>query len=204
MTKTLLTAALSLLIVYPVWAQGRFSLGPDIGFTYQTHRTPDGDTLSGNPGFTFGLSGTYEFFSDLKNLALAYSVGYTLLPRFNYSDVTLGGVTGTYSENLDLFYWLVGARYHFLSRKWRPFTGLDFGFQFFNRRNVELRDQNGALRAKPAHSNHLNFTIVPQLGIEYRPTFRWAFGISIKVLMGIRRAGIIPAIQVPVSVHFAF
>ncbi len=204
MKTIVLTLCLSFLITSSAWAGGRFSLGPDIGFSYRTHRAPSDGKLSGNAGLTFGLSGTYEFSGDLDRLALDYSVGYTLLPRFTYRDVTINGVTGTYKEKLDVIHWYFGARYHFLSRKWRPYAGLDIGFEFFNRRNIEFRDEAGALRAIPPHSNHLNFAFVPQVGIEYRPTFRWAFGLALKLPMSIRTSGVVPAIQVPLTVHFAF
>lgn len=204
MKTIVLTALLLLVCVPPLHAFGRFSLGPELGMNYQTHLTPNGKNLSGALGFTFGLSGTYEFFGDLRKLAIDYSVGYTLLPKLTYNNVTLGGITGTYREDLDVFHWFVGARYHFFSRKWRPFAGMAVGLQFFNRRNVELKSRVTGLQSRPLHSNHLNFALVPQFGIEYRPTFRWAFGIGMKFPLSIRSVGVVPAVQIPFTVHFAF
>jgi len=48
------------------------------------------------------------------------------------------------------------------------------------------------------------FAIIPQLGIEYRPTFRWAISLSVRAPLAIRSAGVVPGIQIPVTVHFAF
>lgn len=188
----------------PLWAGGRFALGPQLGFSLQSHRDPTGQKLAWAPGLPFGISGVYEFSNDLKNFALTYSLGYSLLSGLTYRQTTIGGITGTYREKLGLFQWLFGGRYYFTSSQWRPFAGLDLGFQYFRRRSVEFRNRFNTVVPTPNHSNHWNFVLAPELGIEFRPTFRWAIGISLKTPLAIRSSGIVPGIQIPLTVHIAF
>ena len=198
------TAFLICLAAPDLFAGGRFALGPELGFVYQSHRDPTGHHSAWAPGIPIGLSGIYEFNGDLAHLALTYSLGYLWTPKLTYRQVTIGGITGTYRENLGIFHWLFGARYYFGKSPWRPFAGMDVGFEYFRRGSVEFRNQFNTLQPTPPYSNHVNLTLSPQFGIEYRPTFRWAFGISLKTPMAIRRSGIVPGIAIPLSVHVAF
>ncbi len=199
---------LSLLFLLPqaVEAKNRFALGPEFGFSFQSHRDPGGH-LSWAPGLPIGIAGVYEFGNDLRSFAFDYSFGYSLLSRLTYRKTTLGGVEGTYREAVDLFHWIFGGRYYFGGRSWqpwKPFAGLGTGFQYFKRRDVEFRDRFNTLLPAPPRANHFNLTFVPQLGIEYRPTFRWAVGVSLKLPVTFRASGIVPAVQVPFTVQVAF
>lgn len=191
-------------IASDLFAGGRFALGPEVGFSYLSHRDPTGRHLAWAPGLPFGVSGIYEFNGDLNRLALTYSIGYSWIPRLTYRKVTIGAINGTYRESLGVFHWLFGARYYFGRSPWRPFAGMDVGFEYFRRGSLEFRNQFNTLLPTPPHSNQLNLTLSPQFGIEYRPTFRWAFGISLKTPLAIRGSGIVPGFAIPLSVHFAF
>ncbi len=185
-------------------ARGRFAMGPEIGFSVQSHSDPQGHQLAWTTGFPFGLSGVYEFERDLKGLGLDYSIGYSPLSRLTNRGATIDGTKGTYRENLGVFHWLSGIRYYFSGISLKPYAGLGFGFEYFKRSNVEFRDQFNTLLPTPSHTNHFNFALVPQIGIEFRPTFRWAIGIAARLPMAFRSTGIVPAVQIPITVQVAF
>ncbi len=202
--KTILLILGLVLLSFPAMAGGRIALGPEVGFSFQGQRDSGGKTLGWSAGIPFGLAGVYQFGGDLSHLAIDYSVGYSTMSRYTIRNVTLGAVTGTYRENLGIFHWLFGARYYFLNQKFRPYAGLDFGFQYFRRSNVEFRDQFNTVVPLAGTTNHFNMAVVPQGGIEYRPTFRWAIGVGLRLPMAIRRSGIVPGFQLPVTVQVAF
>lgn len=186
------------------WALGRFAIGPEIGFAYQMNRDPSGAHLGGSPGFGFGLSGVYMFDRELSHVAIDYAVGMIMSSQICYRDVTIEGATGTFRENVEEFHWLVGGRYYFGRDKWRPYAGLGAGVVYMRRTDVDYRDRFNVELPSPPVSSHLNLAIVPQVGIEYRPTFRWAIGLNVRTILSIRSTGVIPGFYVPVSVHFAF
>lgn len=184
-------------------AGGRFAVGPEVGMTAQSQSTASGDKLGWTFGVPFGVQGVYQFQS-LPQFGIDYAVGYSFLPRLTVRKTTIGGVTGTYRENTSVLYWFVGGRYYFHGEKWKPFAGLGSGFEYFRRSGVEFRDQFNTLQPTPPHSNNFNFALVPQFGIEFRPTFRWAIGMSLRVPIALRSSGIVPAIQIPLTVQFVF
>lgn len=185
-------------------ARGRFALGPEIGFAAQSHPTPSGDSSAWTVGLPFGLAGVYQFDGDLSPIGLDYSVGYSVLSRLTNRGVTIGGATGTYRENVGVFHWIVGSRYYFSGIQWKPYAGLGFGFEYFKRGRVEFRDQFNTLLPTPIYSNHFNFALVPQAGIEFRPTFRWTVGLGLKTPLSFRSSGMVPAIWIPFTVQVAF
>jgi hypothetical protein len=203
-TYAVLLISLSLICAKNAWALGRFALGPEVGFTYQMNRDPTGSKLAGAPGYEFGLSGVYEFDRDMAGVAIDYYFGVSGTGKMTYRNVTVGGVTGTYRESVTVFNWLFGGRYYFGKSKWRPYGGLAVGFQYFRRRGVDYRDQFNVELPDPPSSSHINFVLCPQGGIEYRPTFRWAIGLNLRVPVAIRSSGMVPGVQVPVTVHIAF
>ena len=185
-------------------AKGRFAMGPDAGFLYQMNRDSTGKRLEGSPGFGFGVSGVYEFGGDLSNIAVDYAVGVGLTSTIISRGVTIEGATGTYREKLLLIYWMLGGRYYFLNDKWRPYAGLDFGFNYFRRNGISYRDQFNNTLPTPSVSNNFNFALIPQVGIEYRPNFRWAFGLGVKPTIAFRSSGMVPGVFIPFTVHIAF
>lgn len=199
----ILATTVTLLTSGSATAGGRFAVGPEIGFAAQSQLTPSGDKSGWAVGLPFGVQGVYQF-AGLPNIGLDYAIGYTFLPRLTVRNATIGGVTGTYREKTSVIYWLFGARYYFHGEKWKPFSGLGAGFEYFRRGGVEFRDQFNTLLPTPPHTNHFNFALVPQFGIEFRPTFRWAVGLSVRVPIAIRSSGVVPAIQMPLTVQIAF
>jgi outer membrane protein W len=197
----------SILILFcliPLNASARIALGPEIGYSYQTHREPVGNELDGNSGVSFGLSGVYQFENDLDRLGIDFGFGYSYIPKFKYRNVTTSGSTGTYWEGLDVISWSLGARYYFPKYEWQPFVGLGVGVQYFRRSSVSFRDEFNLPLTTPIYSNHFNIGLIPQMGIEYRPTFRWAVGIALRVPVAIRPSGLVPAIQIPLTIQVAF
>lgn len=185
-------------------AAGRFAVGPELGFAYQTNRDPSGQSLEGAPGLAFGLSGMYQFGGELSNLAVDYSVNVIRTFQYTYRGILIGGATGTYRENALLIEWLFGGRYYFGRQKWKPFAGLDFGFTYLRRTDIGYRDQFNAALPDPPVTSHLNAAIVPEGGIEYRPTFRWAIGIAVRTVLNVRSTGIVPGVRIPLTLHIAF
>lgn len=183
--------------------RGRFALGPEIGFTAQSHLDPMEERLGWTTGASFGVQGVYQF-SRYPQFGLDYSVGYSFLPRLTIRDVTIGGVTGTYREGLGVLHWFFGGRYYFKGVKWKPYAGLDAGFEYFRRGDIEFRDRFNTLQPTPPFSNHFNFALAPKIGIEFRPTFRWVVGVSMRLPVALRSSGVVPAIQVPITVQAAF
>ncbi len=186
------------------WALGRFAIGPEIGFAYQMNRDPSGNSLSGSPSLGFGISGVYEFDRELSHWAIDYVVGMIMSGEITYRDVSIEGATGTFREHVDEFHWLVGGRYYFGRDKWRPFAGLDAGLVYMRRTSIDYRDQFNTQYPTPPISNSLNFAIMPQVGVEYRPTFRWAVGLTARTILSIRSSGVIPGVYLPFYVHVAF
>lgn len=186
------------------FALGRFAIGPEAGFSYQTNRDPTGSHIEGAPGFGFGLSGIYEFDREFSRVAIDYAITVLRNIGFCYRDVTIEGVTGTYRESILAFNWLFGGRYYFGRDKWRPYAGLGLGFQYMRRSSTSYRDQFNEPLPNPPVQSHFNIAIVPQGGIEYRPTFRWAIGVGLRTMLAIRSSGVIPGVYVPISVHVAF
>lgn len=185
-------------------AAGRFALGPEFGFAFQTNRDPSGQGLEGAPGLSFGLSGVYQFGGELSDVAVDYSINVIRTFQLTYRGTSIGGATGTYRENALLIEWLTGGRYYFGHQKWKPFAGLDFGFTYLRRTDIGYRDQFNAALPDPPVTSHLNAAIVPEGGIEYRPTFRWAIGAAVRVVLNVRSTGVIPGVRIPVTLHIAF
>ncbi len=197
---------LILLMVYPTsaLALGRFAIGPEAGFVYQTNRDPTGSQLEGAPGVGFGVSGVYEFDRELSGIAIDYAMSVFQSAAICYRDVTIEGATGTYRENVTVFNWLFGGRYYFGKDKWRPYAGLGLGFQYLRRSDTDYRDLFNELLPNPPVQSHFNVALVPQGGIEYRPTFRWAIGLGLRTILAIRSSGVVPGVYLPISVHIAF
>ena len=186
------------------FALGRFSIGPELGFVFQTHRDPTGSSFQGAPAVQFGVSGIYQFDRELSRLALDYAIGFLQTSKLTYRDIKIEGATGSFREKVTAFYWLFGGRYYFGEHKWRPYAGLDVGLHYFRRSSVSYRDRFNAALPNPPVTNHVNMSLVPQIGIEYRPTFRWAVGLAIRPVLSFRSAGIVPAVHVPLTVQIAF
>lgn len=204
--KRYLILFLIMLVVNPssAFALGRFAIGPEAGFVYQTNRDPTGSHMEGAPGFGFGIAGVYEFDRELKGVAIDYAISVFRSAELCYRNVSIAGATGTYREKVTVFNWLFGGRYYFGKDKWRPYAGLGFGFQYTRRSGTSYRDSFNDPLPNPPVQSHFNLTIVPQGGIEFRPTFRWAIGLGLRTILAIRSSGVIPGVYVPFSVHVAF
>jgi opacity protein-like surface antigen len=207
MKKYLTTSILFLMVLFfaaNAWALGRFAIGPEAGFLYQTNKDPTDSSLQGAPGFGVGVSGVYEFDRELSGIAIDYAISVFHTSTLCYRNVSIEGATGTYRETVTAFNWLFGGRYYFGRDKWRPYAGLGVGFQYMRRSSTSYRDQFDQPLPNPPVQSHFNMAIVPQAGIEYRPTFRWAIGLGVRALLAIRSSGIVPGVFVPLSVHVAF
>ncbi len=185
-------------------ALGRFAVGPEVGFAFQTNNDPSGNQLGSAPAIGFGLSGTYQFDRELSRFAIDYAFGVVQSGEILYRHVSIAGATGTFREQVTSFHWIGGGRYYFGRSKWRFYAGLDGGFVYLRRSSMEYRDQFNTPLPNPPLSNHLNMVIVPQGGIEYRPTFRWTISLGIKTLLAIRSSGVVPTVYLPVGVQVAF
>lgn len=193
-----------LFIPASAFALGRFAIGPEVGFVYQTNRDPTGSHMSGAPGYGFGISGVYEFDRELAGVSIDYAVTMFRTAELCYRNVSIEGATGTYREIVTAFNWLFGGRYYFGNGKWRPYAGMDLGFQYLRRSATSYHDLFNQELPNPPVQSHFNVAIVPQAGIEYRPTFRWAIGLNVKAPLTIRSSGVLPGVYVPLSVHVAF
>ena len=200
----LITVFLVSVVSSSAFALGRFALGPELGFVYQTNRDPTGSNMEGAPALGFGVSGVYEFDRELSGIAIDYSVSVFRTSELCYRDITIEGATGTYREKITAFNWFFGGRYYFGKDNWRPYAGLDLGFQYLRRSNTSYRDLFNEPLPEPPVQSHFNFAIVPQAGIEYRPTFRWAIGLGLRTILAVRSSGVVPGVYVPVSLHVAF
>lgn len=203
LTSILLASAI-LIYASTAHALGRFAIGPEAGFLYQTNRDPTGSQLEGAPGFGFGISGVYEFDRELSGVAIDYAINVFRTATLCYRNISIEGATGSYREKVTAFNWLFGGRYYFGRDKWRPYAGMDLGFQYLRRSSTSYRDLFDQPLPNPPVQSHFNVAIVPQGGIEYRPTFRWAIGLNVRAILAIRSSGIVPAVYVPLSVHVAF
>lgn len=195
-----------MVLLFPLNASaiGRFAIGPEAGIAYQTEMAPNSSSLDGAMAFCFGVSGVYEFSKELKRFAIDYSVGMARTDLFTHRNVVIEGATGTFREKILAIHWLFGGRYYWGDAKWRPYAGLATGFEYFRRTDIDYRDLFNQALPIPPVSNHFNLVFAPQFGIEYRPTFRWAFGLGVRAPMAIRASGIVPAVQVPLVAQVAF
>jgi len=185
-------------------AIGRHAVGLQGGWAYQMNRDPNGQQLSGNSAYIVGISGVYQFAGNLKKLGVDYSVSVTNTSMRQYRNVQIGGVVGTFRESIMAIDWLAGARYYFMNNKWCPFVGGGMGFTYSKRNNISYRDMINQLLPNPPVGNNFNINLFTQAGIEYRPTFRWAIGMTIRPVFAIRSSGVVPAVQIPFHVHIAF
>lgn len=201
---TIFFTSLLLLQSSLAFARGRFSLGPEIGFTYQAHMSPTSASLESVPAASFGLTGSYQFDRELSRFAIDYSVGFLQTSFLTYRDVKIEGAEGTFREKLTVLHWLLGGRYYVHKGKWNSYLGLSSGLSYFRRSDVSYRDQFNNQLPKPPLSNHLNVSLAPSFGLEYRPTFRWAWVASLRPIFSFRQHGVVPAVQVLASVQLAF
>jgi len=185
-------------------AIARHAVGLQGGYSWQSNRDPEGRQLVGSDSYIAGVSGVYQFDGSLSKLGVDYSVSVTLSRLQQYRNVRIGGSVGTFRERLMVVDWLIGARYYFMNNKWCPFVGGGMGFSYLRRNDISYRDMINQLLPNPPVGDHFNVNIFPQIGIEYRPTFRWAIGLTVRPVFAIRTKGIVPAVQVPAYVHIAF
>jgi len=185
-------------------ALGRFAVGPEVGFVFQTDFDPSNSQIDGAPAIGFGVSGTYQFDRDLSRWAIDYSFSFVQSSEILFRNVTIAGATGTFREKVTAFHWLGGGRYYFGRSKWRFYAGLGGGLTYMRRSSMSYRDPFDTPLPEPPLSNHLNMVIAPQVGVEFRPTFRWAVGLAARTLLAIRSSGVVPAIYLPLTVQVAF
>lgn len=189
---------------YSAFARGRFSLGPELGFVYQTHMSPNSSFLEGAPAASLSLTGAYQFDRELSRFAVDYVVGFLQTSSLTYRGVKIEGAEGTFREKLTVLHWLLGGRYYLRAGKWIPYLGLGTGLSYFRRSNVSYRDQFDSALPKPPLSNHLNISLAPSFGLEYRPTVRWAWGLGVRPIFSFRQRGVVPSVQVLSTVQIAF